>query len=129
VLELIDAAQGAGVPLAVASSSSSAWVPGHLERIGLLDRFDAVCTGDQVERGKPAPDVYLLALERLGVGPDRAVAIEDSPTGCRAAVAAGMVAVAVPSEMTRGLEFPDAHHVVHSAAELDLDVLGALLPT
>jgi HAD superfamily hydrolase (TIGR01509 family) len=127
VLELIEAGTAAGLPMAVASSSSSAWCQPHLERIGLLHHFVTVCTGDEVEHGKPWPDVYLLALERLGCDPARAVAVEDSPTGCRAAVAAGMVAIAVPSEMTRGLEFPDAHHVVHSAAELDLSVIRSLL--
>jgi HAD superfamily hydrolase (TIGR01509 family) len=127
VLDLIDAAAGAGVALAVASSSSASWVGPHLERIGIRHRFTAVCTGDEVDRGKPWPDVYRLALDRLGCAPACAVAIEDSPVGCDAASAAGMVAVAVPSEMTRGLAFPSARHVVSSAAELDLDVLASLL--
>jgi HAD superfamily hydrolase (TIGR01509 family) len=127
VLDLIDAAAGAGVALAVASSSSASWVGPHLERIGIRHRFTAVCTGDEVDRGKPWPDVYRLALDRLGCAPGCAVAIEDSPVGCDAASAAGMVAVAVPSEMTRGLAFPSARHVVSSAAELDLDVLASLL--
>jgi beta-phosphoglucomutase-like phosphatase (HAD superfamily) len=99
----------------------------HLERLGIRHRFAAVCTGDEVPHGKPWPDVYRLALDRLGCDPARAVAVEDSPVGCDAAVAAGMVAVAVPSEMTRGLAFPSAHHVVASATELDLDVLASLL--
>jgi HAD superfamily hydrolase (TIGR01509 family) len=127
VLELIDEAAAAGLPMAVASSSSQGWVAGHLERIGLLERFAAVCTGDQVPRGKPWPDVYLLALERLGRPAAAAVAVEDSPVGCRAAAAAGMVPVAVPSAMTRGLDFPDAHHVATSATELDLAGLATLV--
>jgi HAD superfamily hydrolase (TIGR01509 family) len=127
VLELIDAATAAGVALAVASSSSASWVGRHLERIGIRDRFAAMCTGDEVPRGKPWPDVYLLALDRLGCPAAGAVAIEDSPVGCDAAVAAGMVAVAVPSEMTRDLAFPSARRVVTSAAELDLDVLASLV--
>ena len=127
ILELIESAGAAGVPLAVASSSSRDWVGGHLDRLGLLDRFSTISTGDEVEHGKPWPDVYRLALERLGCDPTDAVAVEDSPVGCEAAVAAGMVAVAVPSHMTRGLDFDHAHHVVGSAAELDLAALASLV--
>lgn len=127
IFELIESATVAGVPLAVASSSSRAWVAGHLERLGLLGYFAATATGDEVERGKPWPDVYELALERLGCDPSDAVAVEDSPVGCEAAVAAGMVAVAVPSQMTLGLDFGRAHHVVESAAELDLAALASLV--
>jgi riboflavin kinase len=86
-----------------------------------------VATGDEVAAGKPSPDVYLLAAQRLGVDPTRCVAIEDSPTGCRAARAAGIAVVAVPSGMTLGMDFEPADHVVTSAAELDLVALGALV--
>lgn len=58
--------------------------------------FDTVVTGDQVARGKPAPDPYLLAAERLGVAPRDCVALEDSPTGVRSALAAGVPTIAIP---------------------------------
>jgi len=127
VLELIDEARAAAVPMAVASSSSADWVVPHLHRLELFDRFVAVCTGDEVAAGKPSPDVYLLAVERLGVPAADSIAIEDSPTGCRAARTAGIAVVAVPSTITIGLDFDVADVVVTSATELDLAVLGRLL--
>lgn len=127
VLELFDSLAEAGVPLAVASSSPMDWVGTHLRERGLWPRFAAVCSGDQVPRTKPDPAVYLLACERLGVAPARAVAIEDSIHGVRAARAAGMAAVAVPSSMTSDMDFSHAHLRVHSCTELDPWVLGSLV--
>jgi HAD superfamily hydrolase (TIGR01509 family) len=127
VLELFDALAGAGVPLAVASSSPADWVVGHLRERGLLDRFVAVCSGDEVLRTKPDPALYVLACERLGVDPAGAVAVEDSVHGVRAARAAGMAAVAVPSSLTAGMDFSDADLVVDSCAALDPAVLGRVV--
>jgi HAD superfamily hydrolase (TIGR01509 family) len=127
VTELIDAAERAGLPMAVASSSPAPWVCGHLERIGLLDRFVAVRTGDDVARTKPSPEVYELAVAAMGVDLERVVAIEDSVTGCRAARAAGLAVVAVPSTLTVGMDFTVADLVVESAADLDLGILDALV--
>ncbi len=84
-------------PLAVASSSPAELIGVALEVVGVADRFRAVVSSDQVEHGKPSPDVYLLAAERLGVPPQRCAAIEDSTNGLRAAVAAGMATIAVPN--------------------------------
>jgi HAD superfamily hydrolase (TIGR01509 family) len=84
-----------GVPVAVASSSPRERLHRTLERAGLLDAFDVTVAGDEVARGKPAPDMFLLAAERLGVEPGECVVIEDSPPGVQAGVAAGMVTVAV----------------------------------
>jgi HAD superfamily hydrolase (TIGR01509 family) len=84
-----------GVPVAVASSSFRDRLHRTLSRAGLLDAFDAVVAGDEVEHGKPAPDMFLLAAERLGVEPAACIAVEDSPPGVAAALAAGMVTLAV----------------------------------
>lgn len=116
-----------GVPLAVASSSSGEWVTGHLRRLGLIDRFAVVHTGDQVTHRKPAPDLYRLAAQSLDVEPSTVVAIEDSLTGCAAAIAAGMKVVAIPSRMTLGMDFSAADLVVESAEDLDTALLGALV--
>lgn len=78
------------VPLAVASGGPRSQVEASLTAAGLLDLFDVVVTYDNVERGKPAPDLFLLAAERLGVKPADCVAYEDSEEGLRAAEAAGM---------------------------------------
>jgi HAD superfamily hydrolase (TIGR01509 family) len=84
-----------GVPVAVASSSPRERLQRTLRRAGLLDAFDVVVAGDEVEDGKPAPDMFLLAARRLGVPPEKCVVIEDSPPGVQAGLAAGMTTLAV----------------------------------
>jgi len=84
-------------PLGVASSSPPDLIGVVLDVAGVADRFRVVVSSEQVSRGKPAPDVYLAAAAKLGVPPDRCVAIEDSANGLRAAAAAGMTVVAVPN--------------------------------
>ncbi len=84
-------------PLAVASSSPKSVIQAALEAAGLADRFTVYVSSDEVEQGKPSPDVYLLACERLGVSPAASAAIEDSANGIRAAVGAGLIVVAVPN--------------------------------
>ena len=81
VVAHLDAAADAGLALAVASSSSAWWVDGHLARLGLAERFSAVCTRELAARSKPDPGVYLVALERLGVAAADAIAFEDSRGG------------------------------------------------
>jgi beta-phosphoglucomutase-like phosphatase (HAD superfamily) len=98
---LADAAE-LDVPVAVASSSPASWVLPHLEHRGLLGRFRAVCTGEQVPAAKPAPDLHRLAAAWLGVPPVACVAVEDSHSGVTAAAAAGCFVVAVPNEVTSG---------------------------
>lgn len=119
VRELIGSLGAAGVPLAVASSSTGGWVHMHLEHRDLTGYFEAVVTGDEVERTKPDPALYQLACEALGVEPGESVAIEDSVLGVAAAKAAGMLAVAVPGHMTAHMDFTEADLVVRSCAELD----------
>jgi HAD superfamily hydrolase (TIGR01509 family) len=87
--------------LAVASSSNRPVIDLVLELAGIAEAFAATVSSEEVDRGKPAPDVYLEAGRRLGVSPDRCVAIEDSTNGIRAAVAAGMIVIAIPNR-----EFP-----------------------
>lgn len=84
------------IPTAVASSSSMAIINATLKSQGWDNLFDVRCTADDEARGKPAPDVYLRAAERLGVDPKKCLALEDSANGARAAVAAGMTCYAVP---------------------------------
>lgn len=93
---LIRQLQAQGIPIAVASSSPLAVIDGVIAARGWLDAFSIRVSGDEVPQGKPAPDVYLEACRRLGADPRRALALEDSRNGVRAAVAAGMTTVAVP---------------------------------
>jgi len=84
-----------GVPIAIATSSLRERLEATLRAADLEELFDVTVAGDEVEKGKPAPDLFLAAAERLGVAPEECVAVEDSPTGVEAAVAAGMRVVAV----------------------------------
>jgi HAD superfamily hydrolase (TIGR01509 family) len=83
--------------LGVASSSNLPLIAAVLERAGIAELFDAVVSSEEVQRGKPAPDVYLEAMRRLGAEPGQAAAIEDSSNGIRAAHAAGMHVIALPN--------------------------------
>ena len=124
VLALLDALDEANIPCAVASNSERAWVDRVLNITGLAARFQIIATADEVVHPKPAPDVYLLAAERLGVAPEHCAAFEDSPRGLAAAHAAGMFTVAVPTALTRHLAFEQAHHIVESLEHLVWDDLG-----
>jgi HAD superfamily hydrolase (TIGR01509 family) len=84
-----------GVPVGVASSSPRERLHRTLRRAGLLEAFDVVVAGDEVTNGKPAPDMFLLAAERLGVEPEQCIVIEDSPPGVQAGLAAGMHTIGV----------------------------------
>ncbi len=119
VLALLDQAQSLGLPVGIASSSPLSWLEHHLGRRGVLDRFDVVsCAGELP--GKPDPAVYLHAARKLGVGPTRVLALEDSPVGVRAAKAAGMTCVAVPCGITAHLDLSHADRVVASLEQVDL---------
>ena len=96
VVELLDFLEARGIPRAVATSAGRTTAEHHLGRAGLLDRFQALATRDDVVHAKPEPDVYLEAARRLGVAPERCVAFEDSNVGLTAAHAAGTMAFFVP---------------------------------
>jgi HAD superfamily hydrolase (TIGR01509 family) len=127
VLELIDEAESAGWRIGLGSSSPRAWIVAHLDHRKLLDRFQAIVAREDVGNVKPAPDIFLRTARRLGVAARRCVVLEDSAPGCRAARAAGMHCVAVPTEMTRSSDFSDADLVVGSLSELRLARLSDLL--
>jgi HAD superfamily hydrolase (TIGR01509 family) len=127
VREYIADARRLGLRLAVASSSSRAWVLGHVERLGIGAEWDAVRTRDDVARTKPAPDLYLAAVDALGVAPQEAVAFEDSTNGIAAAKAAGLLCVAVPNALTAGMDLTQADVRLASLAETPLERLLAVL--
>ena len=107
------------VPIAVATSSRQEWVEALLvDAAGLaLDTFDAVAWRQMVERGKPAPDLYLKAAELLAVAPERCIAIEDTPPGIEAAQAAGMYAVQVRAASSAFPPLERADLVIETLAE------------
>jgi len=106
----------AGVPCAVASSSSVDEIKSRLERVGILHFFETVAGGDEVTRGKPDPAVYRLAAHRLGEPVHACLAFEDSDHGAHAAVSAGAAVVIVP----------DLKHPTREVVNLSFRVLGKL---
>lgn len=123
VKRLLAAARERSIKTAVATSALRAWVDLKLGIIGLQGAFEAVVCGDEIERAKPAPDIYLRAVERLGLTPDRCLAIEDSPIGIEAAVAAGLHTIAVRTPSTEGMDVSRAHRILNSLEEFDLTLL------
>lgn len=122
VLDYLNEAANRGLALGVASSSSSTWVQGQLERLNLAPRFTAVETGDR-HKPKPAPDTYLAALDTLGVTANEAIAFEDSPHGVSAAKAAGLTTIAIPNPITATLDFCAADLVLPSFTTTPLSTL------
>lgn len=98
VVAFARARAAAGFPVSVASGGDAATVRQTLHTIGVADVFKIVVTAEEVEHGKPAPDLFLLAAQRMGVAPEQCLVFEDSPLGILAAERAGMGAVLV----TRG---------------------------
>lgn len=103
-----------GIPWAVATSSPRDYAEFVLHHLGLWPTRGAIAAGTEVQQGKPAPDIYLLAAGRLGVPPMACLALEDSVPGGQAAVAAGMTLVAVPNGTTTADDFPFAAAVLPS---------------
>jgi HAD superfamily hydrolase (TIGR01509 family) len=113
-----------GLLIAVVSSNHVDWIRTGLAQMDLSERWHHVeSADDDVARSKPRPDLYLAALERLSLEPGEAIAIEDSPNGIRAAKDAGLFCLAVPSDVTRGLDLSAADLVVDSLTALPLDEL------
>ncbi len=107
-----------GIPWAIATSSRRHHAEQTLKQLGLTEVCHAIAAGNEVENGKPEPDIYLLAAERLGVDPKACLALEDSAPGCRAAIAAGMTAVAIPNGDTKTADFSFAHYQYESLHEV-----------
>lgn len=103
--DLLPALKKAGYRLAVASSSPKDMVHTNLVRTGIDGYFDALVSGDEVSRGKPDPDIFLLAAERLGLLPGECYVLEDSPNGLLAARAAGCTPVMIPDLVPPAPEF------------------------
>ena len=123
VRRLIDTCSRRKLPKAVASSSLRSWVNLKLVTLGFQDSFDVVLGGDDVTRGKPEPEIYLLAAEKLKIPPSQCLAIEDSPVGIAAAVSAGIYTVAVLTDSTRGMDLSQAQEVLETLESFDLNLL------
>jgi HAD superfamily hydrolase (TIGR01509 family) len=114
---LLDLLDDRGVARGVATSSGPEFARDVLSRVGLIERFAFVLTSADVTEGKPHPEIYQTAARRLAVDPGGMLVLEDSQTGCKAAVAAGAVAVAVPGGHSRRHDFSGARFVAESLAD------------
>jgi HAD superfamily hydrolase (TIGR01509 family) len=122
-LDLLTALRERAIPIGLATNSGREFATRALHAAGVFDRFDAVVSAEDVERPKPAPDVYLAAAAALGADPEDCVALEDSETGVAAARAAGMTVIGVPS--FPGIALDAAHLVAPSLSDPRVwDLLG-----
>ena len=115
------------VPMAVATSSDRDYTAKSLRRAALEGQFQVIVTRDQVENGKPAPDLYLEAARRLKVLPSECVALEDSDAGLIAATRAGMIGILVPDSKPPTREAEEAAYRVLESLNQARDLLEALI--
>jgi HAD superfamily hydrolase (TIGR01509 family) len=122
-VDLVALVSRRGLPQGVATSSGPAFAHDVLARVGLLDRFDFVLTAADITQGKPHPEIYETAAARAGVSAAQMLVCEDSQNGCRAAVAAGAVVVAVPGGHSHRHDFTGAALIADSLADPRIQAL------
>jgi putative hydrolase of the HAD superfamily len=105
VEDYLKTAKETGQRIGLASSSKFSWIEPYLLRFGLVSYFDSICTGDQVQKVKPDPELYLRSLDNLKVTGPETISFEDSLNGFHAARSAGLHCVIVPNELTRTFDF------------------------
>jgi HAD superfamily hydrolase (TIGR01509 family) len=124
---LMKEASDRSIKIAVASNSGYGWVDQGLERLGLRQLVEVVVTRDMVLNPKPAPDVYLKAVQTLQADPWYSIALEDSEPGSRAAKAAGLRVVAIPNQFSERQNLSMADLIVPSAEDLSIERLVELV--
>lgn len=123
VEDYLKEAKELGLKIGLASSSSRAWVTNYLTKYAILDYFEIIKTKDDVSKVKPDPELYIQALEGLGVAPEEAIAFEDSVNGSSAAIKAGISCVIVPNPVTEQLAFTSYSYRLSSMKEMSLSSL------
>lgn len=127
IRELITRVTEIGMKIAIASSGNHDWIESVLVRKDLRETFSVICASEDVnDRTKPNPDVYLLAAERLGVSPAGCIALEDSFNGLTAAKTAGMVCLAIRTDMSALQDLSQADRIIAHYDELTEEVLRSL---
>lgn len=117
------AAKKAGLKLAIASSSHREWIDKYLTTFNIAHYFDHIASADMVEHVKPSPELYLKALEMLGIEPGEAIAFEDSKNGLAAARSADIRTVLIPNGVTSFMKFENYNLLLSSLSDLSLDKL------
>jgi HAD superfamily hydrolase (TIGR01509 family) len=125
-LELVRSVEAGGIMTGLVSSSPKPLVELALEKLSVTVLFDLILSGDQVVRGKPAPDIYITAAENLGVKPEYCLVIEDAPHGVAAAKGAGMCCLAISTSVS-GEELVMADKVVSGFGEVNVQLLRDLM--
>ncbi len=121
VQDYLNEAKSLGLKIGLASSSKREWIEFFLNKLQIGEYFEAISTGDQVEKVKPDPTLYLRTLELLEVAANESVAFEDSSNGAKAATRAGMKCVIVPNELTQFLTFEKYDLRISSMGEMSLE--------
>lgn len=123
ILDYLNEARTRGLHTAIASNSPHSWIDRHIGRLGLAAFFDVIKCRDDVERGKPEPDVYEAVLKAFGLKGGEAIAFEDSAPGSLAAKRAGLWCVAVPNASTNHHSFEHVDLTVTSLSQQPLTEL------
>jgi putative hydrolase of the HAD superfamily len=127
VVGYLKAAREQGLAIALATSSTRNWAETHLKNLNLLSYFDYLITQDDVERVKPAPDLYLKTIDILDIEPHQAIVFEDSLNGLIAAIEAKLPTVIIPNPITESLPFKDYHLKLSSMTDMSLhDIIKSL---
>lgn len=121
--ELLDYLNKNKIKAAVCTATDMERAKNYLSQVGLFEKFDAIISATMVEKGKPSPDIYLYAVERLGLESYECMALEDSPNGVKSAVGAGCVTVMIP-DLTEPCE--ELSRIIYAKAESLNDVIGLL---
>jgi HAD superfamily hydrolase (TIGR01509 family) len=117
LVELLGALEQRNIPKGIATSSRRAFVERVLGTFGYQPRFSPILTAEDITHGKPDPEIYLKAADRLTIEPAQMLVLEDSQNGCRAAIAAGAITVAVPGAHSRQHDFGGAALVADTLAD------------
>ena len=123
--DLLDWLEAEGIPKGVATSTRRDRALTKLAGVGIASRFTILVGGDEIARGKPAPDIFLLAAQRLGAAPSSCVVLEDSEPGVRPALAAGMTPIMVPDLLPPSSEIAAATLVLPTLAHVHAHLRGA----
>ncbi|HAW50154.1 TPA: HAD family hydrolase [bacterium] len=126
LFELLALLDSLNIPYAIASSSRRIWIDFILENLNIKNRFVSIISGDEIEKGKPDPEIYIKTIQKMDVLPENTLVLEDAPAGVISAKNAGCKCIAVRNEYTSDLEFKEADLIVLSLLEITEDILQTL---
>ncbi|MEM7466508.1 MAG: HAD family hydrolase, partial [Pseudomonadota bacterium] len=127
IKQALNTLQEHSIPYAIATSTPHERARLSLKIAGILDCFDVIVGGDQVSNGKPAPDIFISAAEKISIDPSQCIAVEDSAVGTRAATSAGMYTILIPDLKQPDGEIRELAHEIHQSMDHALPNIMALL--